>query len=316
MDDKLNPTAVGAFVLLLGALLVAGVLWLATDVGRQRNEDPYQAFIRESVAGLNVDAPVKYLGVDVGKVSRIDLDPRDSRQVRLLFLIQRGTPIKRDSFAVLKTQGLTGIAYIEISGGSEGAAPLPADADGPPPTIPFKPSLSARLENVLTNVLGNVDRVSNNLNAVFDADNRLALKTLLADTAALAKSLAAQRELMARGIADIARTARGSALAVEQLRPELARTLAGIERSAEALARMAADTSAASGRVGSAADAAASGLQQLGNESLPELARLAAELQQLAASVRRLSDQTAASPSSLLQGRPQPAPGPGEGAPR
>ena len=266
MDDKLNPTAVGAFVLLLGALLVAGVLWLATGLGRQRDDAPYQAFIRESVAGLSVDAPVKYLGVDVGKVARIDIDPRDSRQVRLLFLIRRGTPVKTDSLAVLKTQGLTGIAYIEISGGSEGAPPLLATVKDQPPTIRFQLSLSARLENVLTNVLGNVDRVSNNLNAIFDADNRAALKGLLADTAALAKSLAAQRALMSRGIADAARTARSSALAVEELRPELT--------------------------------------------------RLAAELQRLAASLRRLSDQTAAHPSSLLQGRPQPPPGPGEGAPR
>ena len=76
------------------------------------------------MAGLNVDAPVKYLGVDVGKVSRIEIDPRNSQQVRLHFLIDRGTPIKQDSLAVLKTQGLTGIAYIELSGGSAGSPPL------------------------------------------------------------------------------------------------------------------------------------------------------------------------------------------------
>jgi phospholipid/cholesterol/gamma-HCH transport system substrate-binding protein len=51
---------------------------------------------------------------------------------------------------------------------------------------------------VLTNVLGNVDRVSNNLNAVFDADNRAALKSTLADVAALAHALAAQQGTLAR----------------------------------------------------------------------------------------------------------------------
>ncbi|MDE2275028.1 MAG: MCE family protein, partial [Burkholderiales bacterium] len=193
MDDKVNYALVGAFVLGLGAALVAAVLWLAAGLGGGREMDRYQAVIRESVAGLNVDAPVKYLGVDVGKVSRIEIDPHNSQQVRLHFLIERGTPIQQDSAAVLKTQGLTGIAYIELSGGSAGSPPLRPGADGAAPTIPFKLSLGARLENVLTNVLANVDRVSNNLNAVFDTGNQRALRSTLADTAALAHALAGQK---------------------------------------------------------------------------------------------------------------------------
>ena len=186
MDDKVNYSLVGAFVLVLGAALVAGVLWLAAGLGGKQAMDPYQAVIQESVAGLNVDAPVKYLGVDVGKVSGIEIDAQNSQQVRLYFLIQRGTPIKRDSQAVLKTQGLTGIAYVELTGGSEGAPPLVAGADGAAPMIPFKLSLGARLENVLTNALATVDRVSNNVNAVFDADNRAALKAVLGEGRVLA----------------------------------------------------------------------------------------------------------------------------------
>ncbi|MDZ7589779.1 MAG: MlaD family protein [Rubrivivax sp.] len=308
MDDKVNYSLVGLFVLALGAALVAGVLWLAAGLGGQQAMNTYQAVIKESVAGLNVDAPVKYLGVDVGKVSRIQIDPRNSQQVRLHFLIDRGTPIKQDSLAVLKTQGLTGIAYIELSGGSAGSQPLLAGADGVPPTIPFKLSLGARLENVLTNVLGNVDRTSNNLNAVFDADNRVALKALLADTAAVAHALAAQKAALGAGVADAARTARLAAQAGERLAPTLDR----IAASALAVERLAEVASGASTRAGLAADAAASSAQQLGAETLPDLARLLTELTQLSASLRRLSEQTAGSPSSLLLGSPAPRPGPGE----
>ena len=310
MEDKVNYTLVGAFVLVLGAVLVVAVLWLSAGLGRQQQVDPYQAFIQESVAGLNLDAPVKYLGVDVGKVSHIAIDPQNSKQVRLGFLIARGTPIKQDSVAVLKTQGLTGIAYVELSGGGTGSPALVATAQGVPPTIPFKPSLSARLENVLTNVLANIDRVSNNLNAVFDADNRAALKSVLADTAALAHALADQKGALGRGIADAARTAQLTAKAGEQLAPVLAR----IADAASAVERMAAAAGAASTQAGRAADAAASGVQQLGADTLPELARLMAELGQLSASVRRLSEQTTGSPNSLLVGSPAPRPGPGERA--
>ena len=124
MEDKLNPTIVGAFVLVLGAALIGAVLWLAAGLSVKKHYTPYRSVVSESVAGLNVDAPVKFLGVDVGKVHTIVIDPRDSRQVLLGFQIERGTPVKQDSEAVLKTQGLTGIAYVELSGGSEGSPPL------------------------------------------------------------------------------------------------------------------------------------------------------------------------------------------------
>jgi phospholipid/cholesterol/gamma-HCH transport system substrate-binding protein len=311
MDDKVNYALVGGFVLVLAALLVAGVLWLAAGWGGRQAMDPYQAVIQESVAGLNVDAPVKYLGVDVGKVSRIAIDPQNSRQVRLDFLIARGTPIKHDSLAVLKTQGLTGIAYVELSGGSAGSQPLLAGPDGVAPTIPFKLSLSARLENVLTQVLGNVDRLSDNLNALIDVDNRAALKSALTDVATLAHALAGQRVNLSAGITDAARTARLAAHAGEQIEPTLER----IAASAQSVERMADEARSASTRAGQAADAAAGTVQQLGRETLPELARLMTELSQLSVSLRRLSDQTAGSPSSVLLGRPAPPPGPGERAP-
>ncbi len=311
MDDKVNYALVGAFVLLLGSMLVAAVLWLASGLGTRQAMDPYQAVIQESVAGLSVAAPVKYLGVDVGKVDRIEIDPNNSQQVRLFFLVAQGTPIKHDSVAVLKTQGLTGIAYVELSGGSVASPPLLAGADGAPPMIPFKPSLSARLENVLTSVLTNVDRVSNNLNAVFDDENRASLKSALADVASLAHSLAGQRAAIETGLTDAARAAKLTARAGEQFGPTLDR----IATSAQAVERMADIARSASVRAGETADAATLAVRQLGSETLPDLARLMAELNQLATSLRQLSEQTAGSPNSLLMGNPPPRPGPGETTP-
>ena len=65
----MNFTVVGAFVLALGTLLIAGVLWLAAGGASRSAEDLYLAIEDESVAGLNLNAPVKYNGVDVGKVT-------------------------------------------------------------------------------------------------------------------------------------------------------------------------------------------------------------------------------------------------------
>ena len=131
----MNYALVGAFVVVLGAVLIAGVLWLASGGTLQKKYDFYLAIMDESVAGLNPDAPVKYNGVDVGKVREIQLDPGNPERVNLLFAIDRGTPIKVDTVAVLKTQGLTGIAYVELSGGARDAPPLTAAAGSEYPVI-------------------------------------------------------------------------------------------------------------------------------------------------------------------------------------
>lgn len=308
MEDKLNPAVVGAFVLVLGAALVAGVLWLAAGMGGQKSYWPYRSVVAESVAGLNVDAPVKYLGVDVGKVRTISIDPQNSRQVLLGFLIERGTPVKQDSEAVLKTQGLTGIVYVEFSGGSEGSPALLPTKDDPVPLIHSTPSLSTRLENVLGTVLSSLDEMSGNLSAVFNADNRLALKTILADTASLTTVLAQQKEAIRAGVADAARTAQLAAKASLQLDPLLKR----IEAASRAVEATAQTADQAGKQWGVAADTATGGLQQIRSETLPEVSRLVTELNQLSGSLRHLSEQTQRTPSSLLLGGPTRRPGPGE----
>ena len=120
----MNYAVVGAFVLVLGSALIAGVLWLASGGAFQTKYDLYLAIMEESVSGLNLNAPVKYNGVEVGKVRAIQLDPANADHVWLTFAIERGTPIRQDTVAVLKTQGLTGIAYVELSGGTRESPPL------------------------------------------------------------------------------------------------------------------------------------------------------------------------------------------------
>ncbi|MBK7977631.1 MAG: MCE family protein [Deltaproteobacteria bacterium] len=64
-------------------------------------------------------------GVEVGVVREIALDPGDPSE-RLTLDIVHGTPVKTDSVAVLSSQGLTGIAYVDLGGGSREAPPLAA----------------------------------------------------------------------------------------------------------------------------------------------------------------------------------------------
>jgi len=308
MESKVNYALVGAFVLVLGAVLIAGVLWLASGGAFQKKYDLYMAIEDESVAGLNLNAPVKFNGVDVGKVRKIQLDPANPERVNLLFAIERGTPIKEDTVAVLKTQGLTGIAYVELSGGARDAPPLRVTAGNEYPLIRTKPSLSARLENVLTNVLAKLETTSNSINAILSEDNRAAFKSALADIATVARTIAARKDSIDAGIANAARTLENTSRATAKVDPLIER----ITRSAEAVEKMGDEVAKTSASAGKMVDSVGAGVTRFSADTLPEIERLLGELSVLSTSLRRLSEQTERNPTSLLFGRRPVPEGPGE----
>ncbi len=304
----MNYTLVGAFVLLLVTVLCAAALWLASGGALRKQYDLYLAIEDESVAGLNTNAPVKYNGVEVGKVRDIALDHSNPERVRLLLAIERGTPVKEDTLAVLKTQGLTGIAYVEL-GGSTGASPPLRAVDGEPyPVIQTRPSLSTRLENVLTTVLTKLDRTSSNIDAILSDANREAFSRTLADMAAVSQAIAARRDDIDAGIVNASRTFDHTAKATAQLGPLIEQ----VGRSAQSIDQLGQAATKASTQAGDTAEAVGADVQRFTAQTLPELQRLLAELNVMSASLRRLSEQTERNPSSLLLGRSRLPPGPGE----
>ena len=266
------------------------------------------ALVDESVAGLNLNAPVKYNGVDVGKVKGIELDQDKPERVRLTFAIERGTPIKQDTLAVLKTQGLTGIAYVELSGGTRESLPLRATTQEPYPVIRTKPSLSSRLENVLSTVLAKIDSTSSNIDAMLSDENRKAFSSALADIATVSRTLAARKDTLDAGIVNAARSFDNGARITAQLGPLIER----VGRSADAVEKMGNEAAQASASAGKTVDSVGAEVQRLSADTLPQLQRLLAELSLLSGSLRRLTEQTERNPSSLLFGRSPVPPGPGE----
>jgi phospholipid/cholesterol/gamma-HCH transport system substrate-binding protein len=307
-----NYAAVGLFVLVLGAALIAGALWLASGGAFQKKYDLYMAIEEESVAGLNLNAPVKYNGVHVGKVRDIRLDPRNPERVNLIFAIERGTPIQEDTVAVLKTQGLTGIAYVELSGDAGDSPLLRAMPGSEYPVIRTKPSLSARLENVLTNVLAKLDSTSDNLNSILSDANRAAFTSALADIATVARTVAARKDTLDAGMASAARTFENASRATAQIGPVIER----LGRGADAVEKMGNEVARTSASAGKTVDSVGADLQRFTAETLPELERLLGELTVLSGSLRRLSEQTERNPAGLLFGRKQVPEGPGESSTR
>jgi phospholipid/cholesterol/gamma-HCH transport system substrate-binding protein len=289
-------------------VLVAAFLWLAAGGEVHRKVDLYQSLSTESVGGLDLNAPVKYRGVDVGKVRDIRLVPDNPQLVQIVYEIERGTPIKADTVATLTTQGLTGIAHVELSGGSPGSPPLVARTSGEVPIIPTKPSLTARLETVLTRVLASLDRTSQTVNDVFSDENKKALTAALANVQTLTQALADRKDSIDAALRNADRTLANTA----RVSAQLDRTVARIDRAADsfdAMSRRVDQTAAGADRTVTAVGA---DVQRFTNETAPQLEILMSDLSTLSASLRRLTEQTERDPRSLIFGKTPVPKGPGE----
>jgi phospholipid/cholesterol/gamma-HCH transport system substrate-binding protein len=315
MESKVNFAAVGAFVIVLAVALIGGGLWLTSGKYYRKVYDVYQTYMTESVSGLNLNAPVRYRGVDVGRVRSIMLAPGNVEQVQLTLDIERGTPVKEDTLATLRTQGLTGIAFLELSAGRKDSPVLRASPGQPYPVIASAPSLMERLETATPVLLANLARTTDNLNALLDEPNRRALGSTLADLAVLSRTLAERSSAIDATLGNAARTMDNAARATAEL-PQLVQRF---ERTADALERMAGEVAGAGASARGTLDSARSTLDssradvtQFTGTTLPEAREMIAELRGLTAAMRRVVEEVERDPRVLLQG-PRPAKrGPGE----
>jgi phospholipid/cholesterol/gamma-HCH transport system substrate-binding protein len=301
METKVNYALVGVFVLTLSVAIVAGVLWIASGRTARKDYDTYLAYSTESVSGLSRQAPVKYKGVEVGAVREIGLDPVDPQNVRLELAIERGVPIKQDTVAVLSVQGLTGIAFLDLEGGSKDSPLLAATEPGGYPVIATRPSLLKRLDTQVSALVADFSQAAQKVNQVLDADTRAALQRTIRDLDSVVHEVAGRSKEIDAALVDAARTMQNSARASAQL-TELSRQ---IGRSAESVAR-AAETLRAT------ATGATGGVQQLRADTLPELRRLLAEARAATTSLARVAQELERSPNALVMGREPMPPGPGE----
>jgi phospholipid/cholesterol/gamma-HCH transport system substrate-binding protein len=113
--------------LAVGLFMIAGIIclgYLSINLGRievlgSKGYEVY-AFFSNS-GGLKTGSSVVIAGVDVGRVKDITLE---DYQARVVLDLQQGVIIQEDAIASIKTKGLIGEKYIEITpGGSEKIIP-------------------------------------------------------------------------------------------------------------------------------------------------------------------------------------------------
>lgn len=175
METKANYLLIGIFTLVCTIGTIAFFLWLAKiQIDRQY---AYYDILFPDVAGLSAAGDVRYNGLPVGQVVDLALDSDDPSQVRIRIEVDAETPVNTETVATLQAQGVTGVSYVALSGGSATSDPLPDGSE-----IPSERSALQSVFEGAPLLLENAVSLLEDVNEVFNEENRDAISGILSNT--------------------------------------------------------------------------------------------------------------------------------------
>ena len=299
MDRDANYVAVGAFVLLVMAMAVSFVLWY-TNQQDKRIYLRYEIYFPGTVSGLTPGSPVRYLGVDVGKVARILIDPQQHNRVLVIADIEATAPIDGRTRASLSLQGITGLLFIDLK--QYGKSTVPGVlADGLHyPVIPSVPSdfdvLLSNLPALTTNLVELVDRV----NHVFSDENVRAFKATLDNTRLASERLPDTLREVQGLVADARSTFQEVKGAATDLRAIEAQTAPDLESAIANMRHVSDKLAKTSDLLEHFVAENEPVVTRFTHQSLPEFEQLLRESRQAARDFRDLSRSLKQNPSQLI----------------
>jgi phospholipid/cholesterol/gamma-HCH transport system substrate-binding protein len=117
METRANYVTIGIFTLLVIALGFGFIYWLKRFDETGTRTDLRLEF-EGTVNGLAKGGIVYFNGIKVGVVSDLEIDPDDPSKIIVVASIAQSTPVKPDTRAEVNFNFLTGVAYVELFGGS------------------------------------------------------------------------------------------------------------------------------------------------------------------------------------------------------
>ena len=279
MENRAYALAAGSFTLLLAAALVAAGLWFRRDDVRFVQ---YVVTTTNSVSGLKTEAPVRYRGVDVGRVEAIKIEPGVSGRIYIRIGVQEDTPITRSTYAQLGYQGVTGLAYVSLNDDGASSELLKAGG-GEPPRIDLRPSVfDSSLDLVAA-----VNELSGRMNDLLSEENR---------------------RLVTRVLGGIERASRQTTELAERLQPGAEKLFVEIG----ALSRKLEERSQAFDRMAASLEEVGVAARSFNDETLPRFNALVEQLNRDTRALDRVLNAVGENPQSFVFGAPRGRPGPGE----
>lgn len=176
METRANYILIGVFTLLAILGTLAFFIWLASvQINRQ-----YATYgiLFEDVSGLDPSGDVLFNGISVGKVIGLQIYEPDPSKVFTTIEVDATVPVRSNTVAQLQAQGVTGVAYISLSGGAPGAAVLSAP-DGELPIIASRRSTVQTLVQDAPDLLEEATRLLEQFRALTGPENQTYVRNIL-----------------------------------------------------------------------------------------------------------------------------------------
>lgn len=202
MEIKSNNVLIGTFALIVLACIFGFALWIS-HVQLDRQYAYYQIVFQGSVSGLSKSGSVQFNGLPVGRVVDLHLAEDDPNKVLALIQVDTRTPVKEDSIAQLEASGITGVAVIQLTGGSPGSKVLTAKEGEAYPTIRGTPSTFQELAKAAPETLQSANQLLDELNGVLK-NNQQSIGHVVENLDKLSTSLANSSQDMQRAIKNLA----------------------------------------------------------------------------------------------------------------
>lgn len=312
METRAHNVLIGAFVLLFVAAMFMFIVWLAKTRG-DGDKAFYDIVFTDSVSGLAVGGDVRFNGIKVGAINRIAIDHENPSRVRVTVEMGDDVPVRQDSTASMQLQGITGVTFVQISGGTQASPRIPPSQDYPYPEIRSRPSQIAELVDQLPKLLERSSQLVERGTSILDEENRRNLAAALADLRQITQSMAGRADALAKAIDELSSASTGvtelvrrSNRVAEELSATMSvarGTLAGADQLIDGEVR---ETVAAIGKV--AKDAARllgdnrESLDAFTADGLTEFRRFIEEARQLVQNLGRVATKIEDNPSQVFFG--------------
>ena len=300
MERDARYAAVAVFALAVIASAFAFVWWYSGK-GDRRSYERYEIYFEGSVSGLSQGSPVRYLGVDVGRVQNLAVDRRDPGRVKVIADVDSEAPLSGATRARLGLLGLTGLLYIDLQLDPEADPTRELVAGQRYPIIQSrKGDIEAFLER-LPDLVGRAGTVMARIEALLAEENVAAVGESLRNVREASAGLPELTRNAAALAADLRNTAAEATALTQRLNAAAAGSQAGLDstlKSAQVTAERLGRTAESLERIVVDNEAALAGLAGSGTA---ELQQLVFDVRDASAEVRALARALRDNPSRQLR---------------
>ena len=322
-----NNASRNARLLFFAVLCAGGIAALAWNVWSATKYQAYRIETHDPVSGLIVDSPVELHGVDVGKVTNVEL--LDAGTVSIRLRIAKSTPISKATVATITSRGLAargfaGYVYVALENTGSASGPLLLETGQPYFLIPTARSRIVTMDTVAAEVTEKVEEITRLLHQVLDDNTIVSLKRSLEALPEITRIL--QSVLDEKTLASLRHSVDDLQEITRILQSVLdAKTVASLKRSADGLQEIMTTLAANNKRIDSLifnaerdsrdlrplVETSNATVRELNTQLLPQFYRTVSDLQDLTRAMNGMASRLARDPSAVLRGTVTP-PGPGE----